>query len=628
MQLLILKDTVDVCIPKSKKNGVYSLAGWNDYVKEYHHVARDAFLYWCSMGKPRQGPIHKNMSQTRAQFKYALRFCKRQEDASQAESLAKHLSHCDSQSFWKKVKHMNKTSVPLSCNVDGAVGEKEIATKWKSHFEKLFNCINSNQYQTSVSEDLLCTTQSSDMIVSASEVQSIISKLQKGKACGPDTLKGEAFLFSHVRLSILLSCCFSAMLSHGFIPKSMMDTVIVPIVKNNCGKLSDINNYRPIALANISSKIFENILLCRCEQFLHVTDNQFGFKAKHSTDMCIYSLHECINYLKSRNTSVFVCCLDASKAFDRINHWSLFHKLIKCGVPLFIVRIIAYWYKHQSLRVKWGITLSDSFNVTNGVKQGGILSPRLFNVYIDELSVLLTNSGIGVNIRGQTLNHLCYADDICLIGISTSGMQKLLNICEEYGTKYDITYNGLKSTCLCYLPRHMKDIEVCFYLNNNLIPVTSHCKYLGTIISTESSDNDIKRQLKKLYAYVNILIRRFHMCSNETKLTLFRSYCVNLYCCQFWSKCTKAVMNKIRVAYNNGLRRLMNLSYRNSASEMFVYLNIPSFQELIRKNVYNFINRVKASHNSIINLFVSSISGSSTLSKWWFSVMHTGLRVS
>ena len=110
------------------------------------------------------------------------------------------------------------------------------------------------------------------------------------------------------------------------------------------GNLSSGNNYRPIALANVMSKVFESLILLRCEQFLTTAGNQFGFKSGHSTDFCIYTLKECIEYYKQRNTTIFVTFLDASKTFDRINHWLLFKKLIDKHVPLFIIRLLVCWY--------------------------------------------------------------------------------------------------------------------------------------------------------------------------------------------------------------------------------------------------------------------------------------------
>ena len=84
------------------------------------------------------------------------------------------------------------------------------------------------------------------------------------------------------------------------------------------------------------------------------------------------------------------------------------------------------------MKVRWGNTLSSSFQVGNGVKQGCILSPVLFNIYRDELSMTLKNTAIGGQIGGQLLNRLCYAGDMYLISISSAGMQELLNVCHSY----------------------------------------------------------------------------------------------------------------------------------------------------------------------------------------------------
>ena len=128
---------------------------------------------------------------------------------------------------------------------------------------------------------------------------------------------------------------------------------------------------------------------CRLEVYHWTNDNQFGFKSGHSTDICIYTLTEFIEYFKSRFTSVYVSFLDASKAFDKISHWTLFRKLVDRCVPLYLVMILCYWYQKQEMTVRWGACISDIFNVTNGVCQGGILSAQLFNIYIDGLSDIL-----------------------------------------------------------------------------------------------------------------------------------------------------------------------------------------------------------------------------------------------
>ena len=100
--------------------------------------------------------------------------------------------------------------------------------------------------------------------------------------------------------------------------------------------------------------------------------------------------------------------------------------------------------------VKWGNTKSDYFNVTNGVRQGSILSPYFFNVYVDDLSFKLNNMKIGCVVGAMLVNHLLYADDIVLISPSSRGLYKLLEECEKYGIETDIVFNASKSAVMCY----------------------------------------------------------------------------------------------------------------------------------------------------------------------------------
>ena len=112
-----------------------------------------------------------------------------------------------------------------------------------------------------------------------------------------------------------------------WISSSINDWDYITHRKNICGDLSDIKNYRPIAIANIISNVFESVLLLKCETYLDTCDNQFGFKADHSTYLCIYMLKEFIDFYKKRNTTVFVTFLDASKTFDRIDQRLQFQKM-------------------------------------------------------------------------------------------------------------------------------------------------------------------------------------------------------------------------------------------------------------------------------------------------------------
>ena len=105
----------------------------------------------------------------------------------------------------------------------------------------------------------------------------------------------------------------------------LRNTVIVPILKNKNGNHQDSGNYRSIAIATVVSKLFEQVIFVNIKNFLNTTDNQFGFKTKHSTDICVFLLKQAISYYITRGP-IFCVFLDASKAFDRVNHYLLFQK--------------------------------------------------------------------------------------------------------------------------------------------------------------------------------------------------------------------------------------------------------------------------------------------------------------
>ena len=141
-------------------------------------------------------------------------------------------------------------------------------------------------------------------------------------------------------------------------------------------------------------------------------------------------------------SSVYSCILDASKAFDRVNHSKLFDTLVKRGVPLYIIRIMRFWYTSQTMYVRWNNVMSSGFKVTNGVRQGGILSPYLFCVYADELSRMLNNLNAGCLVGESLVIHLMYADDLVLLAPSAAGLSLLLSACSCYGIEFDVKFNS------------------------------------------------------------------------------------------------------------------------------------------------------------------------------------------
>ena len=132
-----------------------------------------------------------------------------------------------------------------------------------------------------------------------------------------------------------------------------MDSVILRVVKNKGGDLTDIDNYRVIAVSNAETKILETVILTRFNEVDKCDMYQFGFKKGHSTGLCTSVVKQTVDYYLKHGSHVFVCFLDFSKAFDRVNYWKLFSQMIEEGSDVCVVKLLAYWYSNQTLLVAW-----------------------------------------------------------------------------------------------------------------------------------------------------------------------------------------------------------------------------------------------------------------------------------
>ena len=154
--------------------------------------------------------------------------------------------------------------------------------------------------------------------------------------------------------------------------------------------------------------------------------------------MCTSLASEVISYYIRKKTSVFCCLLDLKKAFDKVKFSTLFTKLLDKGMPKLFVRLLIIMYIHQSCKVRWNQSMSSSFTIVNGVRQGAVLSPSLFSLYIDKLLISLENSGFGCYVGNYFYGAAAYADDIILLSPTRSGLQEMFNICFNYFNDHDI----------------------------------------------------------------------------------------------------------------------------------------------------------------------------------------------
>lgn len=361
------------------------------------------------------------------------------------------------------------------------------------------------------------------------------------------------------------------------------------------------------------------------DKYLRLHDAQFGFRAGLSTESAIICLKQAVEYYTRRKTPIYACFLDLSRAFDLVNYDLLWKKLDEVKFPRELTRMFGCWYSSQRNCVRWGNVLSDEYNLECGVRQGGLTSPKLFNLYIDALIGELSRTHVGCHVNRVCFNNISYADDMVLLSPSVGGLRILLDICESYAKEHGLKYYVLKSEYMVFMagskcPSYVPPI----LLNGQQVKRVHMFKYLGHLLTDDLRDDaDIERERRALAIRANMIARRFSRCAVRVKLTLFRAYCTSLYTCSLWCKYTLRSLNAMRIQYNDAFRVLLRLPRYCSASGMFADAQVDGFHATLRKRCAATLRRVRASRHSLLNVVADRWDGS--LLRHWSS-LHLSLR--
>ena len=217
---------------------------------------------------------------------------------------------------------------------------------------------------------------------------SAIGKLKSDKVNDNGLVYSNNFIHGTELLFQYLSVLFTSMVFHGFCPPSFICANISPIPKGSKVNLSDSVKYRSIAISSLLGKILDHIIIVKQSDALTTSQHQYGFKANSSTVLCSTMVNETVQYYTDNDAQrVYVLLLDAFNV--------LFNGLRDRAVCPRIIKLMYFMYTNQSCSVKWDNEQSDYFKISNGVKQGGAISPLLFSCYIDNLFTQLQQSGLG-----------------------------------------------------------------------------------------------------------------------------------------------------------------------------------------------------------------------------------------
>jgi hypothetical protein len=282
-------------------------------------------------------------------------------------------------------------------------------------------------------------------------------------------------------------------------------------------------------------------------------------------------------------------------------HSGLFIKLMNRGVPKLFLDIIVTWYDGLFCRVRWGTTYSDWFEVTAGVRQGGVLSPDFYSIYVDELIEKLKKLNVGCYVLYMFIAAIFYADDMAILSPSLKGLQILLIVCQEYCTQWDICLNAKKSKVM-YFGRPIGNLANPM-LDCKPLQWVSEWKYLGVLVrSGKKFDCSVIDKISKFYKCANAIFRVDGRCDDMILLRLVEAHCVSVitYAIEIVDIGSDPAKNKLRVAYNSVFRRIFGYRQYESVRTLQSALFRPTWEELVEKRVSSFRKKIALSSSPLL----------------------------
>ncbi len=416
-------------------------------------------------------------------------------------------------------------------------------------------------------------------------------------------------LFSHPCVYTLCSKLFNLFIEWGFVPDDFGRSYTVPLPKTNTvGKSMSVDDFRGISISPLLSKVFETCILDRYGDFLKTADNQFGFKRGLGCSHAIYSVRCVVNHYVRSCSTVNLCALDLKKAFDKTNHYGLYIKLMEKGLPNNILSVLEYWYDFCVTCIRWGNAYSVFIKLECGVRQGGVLSPYLFAVFIDGIVRTMERSGLGCHVNFVPVCIFLYADDIILLSPSVSALQQMIFICERELIWLDMALNPMKSVCLRFGPRYDKPCEPLTVASGQKLCWVTSCRYLGVyLLSSANFKCSLDNGKKAYYRAFNAIFGKVgRHASEEVVLKLIQMKCIpvilhGLDCCPL----NASEKHSLDFVLTRSLMKLFQTGSNIVITECRSAFRIKLLSELVRERKLKFLSKFSASENGICQVFAT-----------------------
>ena len=397
----------------------------------------------------------------------------------------------DPQKAWKIINALKNESAPPD------KAEKINSSEWYAHFQSLLQGNTTDidrKRQEAVKQELNQFENSDisghlDYIITEKEILDACKKLKNNKASAYDMVKNEMIRSAIPFIKQIVLKIFNGLLISGQFPIAWTEGIIVPLHKQ--GSYTDPNNYRGITLSSCLGKLFCHVLNARISKYLEnnnlLAREQAGFRNASRTADNIFVIKTIVDkYVRTegKGKKLFACFIDLKKAFDTVWHEGLLLKLQKVGINGQLYKIIKSMYQNTFSRVKCKHNMTGPIRITQGVHQGNVLSPVLFNLFINDIG---NNFNIDDSplLDGLPVSHLLYADDLVLLSTSDMGLQNNIDMVDRFCKDWGLAVNKEKSKIIAFSKsgRSTKN-QFRFTIGTDELEYVNQYKYLGVIFSS------------------------------------------------------------------------------------------------------------------------------------------------
>jgi hypothetical protein len=373
-------------------------------------------------------------------------------------------------------------------------------------------------------------------------------------------------------------------------PKEWEQGILCLIFKGS-GDKNDPSNYRPIQLTEAMFRLTEMVIWRRLKPIIEpkLRNEQGGFRSRRGTLEQLFLLSTAIDITKKRGENLFVACLDIKKAFDSADHDSILYKLALRHADKQTCKLLkCLLSNHKTI-------LQQQFEVPIrcGVLQGGILSPVLFNIFIDDLLPHSLCSQHGVSIGYTSIAVLLYADDIVLLSSTHEGLQELLNSTYAWSTDWGITFNPSKCSVLIF----GETTPFNFNLGGTPLATVNSTTLLGITINNNATYSRKQDSTKDLLNKLSFILR-----GNVPVPTILGS---NIWFSQieprllYGTEIFNITNEEIKIQRRTA-RVILGVPQHTSSAATFEFLTWPRIETTANQRFLLFARRLKYNQNELI----------------------------